>query len=74
MWGCPKDTSKYAWKADLNTKKGWQRREAGHLRSQLLLREHIWMRLAKYKDIAKDSLPESGPTHSLDWTEKNCLG
>ena len=56
---CPKDISKSAWKGDLNTKEGQQRREAELLRSQLPLSEHHPKRLPGHKDIAKDSLPES---------------
>ena len=54
---CLKDISKSAWKADLNTKEGWQRMEAGLLRSLLSLSEHPWKRVPKHKDITKDSLP-----------------
>ena len=52
-------------------KRGWQRREARHLRSQLSPSEHPQKRLLKYKYIMKDSLPESRPTLSLEWTQKH---
>ena len=58
----------------LTPNRGWQRREAGPLRSQLSLSKHPQKWLLEYKDIMKDSLPESRPPHSLEWTWKHSLG
>ena len=43
---------------------GWQRREAGPLRSQLLLSQHPQTKLPECKDITKGSIPDADPlTH-----------
>ena len=46
-------------------RKGWQRREVWPLRNKLLFSKPPQMKLLKHKDI---TLPESRPTHSLEWT------
>ena len=71
IWDCPKDINKPAGKVDLNTKEGMAKKGGwAPPRSQLLLSKHPLTKLPKHKDIIEDSLPESRPTHSLEWAQK----